>query len=639
MLSIIILLSLLPNAEAAKSNLPKELSDFLGTPPAHFQKKILAPSLKIKKARDLKQAGDLDGAIAELKAVLKTGDMQEHAAYELAATYREKKDFAKSNFQLLRLQSEFPSNPYSESVKDQIFENDCDGALAAADASGRKRGANDLFKCLYHFSWKEWNNREPQVVALYEVLKNAKDPLFKPFVAELLQAFSPGSKIRARIGKDLSSEEISSLSTPAKLRLRTSQPAGVKPAYLDAEFFDEGMQLVVSGKWKEAKGTFEKFLSEFPTSEHIDRANYWIARCDESLGNSDLAKKEFGDIFEDAPLSYYGLQAALHLNKDLKSYITNTENTSVKIRGTLFTRQAKSLWRVRALLEAGLFDHARDEAEYLFQSRPGGYTFGQDTPDGAILVSLLYSIAGYHQGAFQHGYAAVNLKNSYLGKSLGMVFPPAFKSEFEKAAESTGINPFLLLSLTKQESAFKANAISKSDAFGLMQLIYPTAKEVDLEATKPRLFEPEYNIQLGSKYLQKLLEKFQGNIALALAGYNAGPNRAAQWQKRSVEGGSKSIDIFIDTIPFTETRKYVGSILRNYAWYRLANNDTQQLTSIQDLAFQWQKTKPAAVADETQKLEEKIAPKVEEKTPPVEIPANKPQEVAPAPLPTEPSKP
>ena len=113
------------------------------------------------------------------------------------------------------------------------------------------------------------------------------------------------------------------------------------------------------------------------------------------------------------------------------------------------------------------------------------------------------------------------------------------------------------------------------------------------------LFDPGANTKAGALYLYKLLDKYQGNIALALAAYNAGPNRVQQWLKDLDETplmkDGFDPDAFIDAIPFSETRKYVGNILRNYAWYKILSREGT-ITSVQELIFQWQKTpKKAAI--------------------------------------------
>lgn len=580
------MLALLLPLLALASELPPELNTFLGKPPAAFEKKFLQPAKQLKKAMVHVADKKTDAAIKEFAPLSAKGEMAEHASFELSRAYREKKDFAKSTALANRVLYEFPSTPYRDQLQEMVDENDCDQGL-------KTKSQSLLFRCLQKISWREWADKEPQVTELYNLLKKSKDPLFGPYVAELIQALPASAPLRARIAKEIPNKDLQAYGTMARYRTRTSPPAGVRPTNPDADLFDLGMQAVLEKKWGDANGSFKKLVADFPQSEHLDRAQYWIARSEEALGNADEAKRRYNEIYSENPLSYYGLQSALRLKKDLSLLIAPSSAEPAPLQGTLLPRQAVAIWRLRALMETGLIDQARMEAKALFQYRPGGSTFGQDNAGGAALVALLYHTAGYSMGAFSQAYAAISLDANQLNAfTLDLIFPSNFQKQFEAAGERTGVNPYLLLSVAKQESAFLPNAISRANAFGLMQLLLSTARDIDGKTTREALFDPAVNTQLGSRYLQKLIERFQGNIALALAAYNAGPTRAVQWQKRMLEFSSMKenfdMDTFIDTIPFTETRRYVGSILRNYAWYKLMNKDGT-IGTIEELAFQWQK--------------------------------------------------
>lgn len=589
--------------KSADSLLTTESEKFLGTPPKGFKEKYLAPAKKLKAALLLKQ-DHADQAIKALIPLAQNGEYAEHASYELALLYREKKEFQKSLTQVQRLLFEMPPSAYSDQVRPWILDNRCELAT-------QSKKKNDLLYCLQNTPWKEWNNREDQIKALYELLKKSSDPLLGSFVAEAIQALPSTSPLRTKFGKEIPNAELKKYAQVPRYRTGSINPSGVKAINPDADLFDQGMVAVLEGKFSDAQDLFKKMIADFPQSDHGERARYWIARTSDLTGKSEDAKQRYEQIFQENPLGYYGLQSALRLKRDLRTFFVPSEINPKPMEGTPLIGQARSLWKIRALLEVGLLEQTREEAEFLFQSRPGSFTFGQDNAEGAILVGQLYQAAGYHLAAFSHAYAATTLDPAQLNLlTLDLIFPQVFQKEFEEASMNTNIHPLLLASLTKQESAFLPNALSRADAYGLMQLIPTTAKEVDPKIKKEQLFLPKENIRLGSKYLQKLLEKYQGSIALALAGYNAGPNRANQWQKKMLEYDSMKknfdVEVFIDTIPFTETRKYVGSILRNFAWYKLLNKDGS-IESVQELASQWQRN---------QKVEQPATPP----TPPESIP-------------------
>ena len=587
-------------ATAKAPSLPADLEDFLGPPPAKFEQKFRKPALELKAAfRLLGEKKDAQ-AISKLQAI-SSSEMGEHAGFELGRLLSEKKDFAKSSTQLEKLLRQYPGSVYADKAKDLLDHNECELGLQKKGAEGQAL----LQRCLWRASWKSWGSElDPQANALYTQLKSTKDPLFEPFVAELIQALPSSAPLRQRIAKELSGDKLDKLADLARFRSKSVNAAGVKAVSPDLELFESAMKLVHQEDWEEANALFRRFPAEFPQSEHWERAQFWIARTEERMGNKDEAKKRFEQILSENPFTYYGLQAAIYLKHDWAGALANgthgpqASKAAVKFEGSVVTRQAVSLWRLRALLEAGLIEVAREEAKFLFHYKPGGATLGQDKARGALLMARLFGEAGYHLGAFSHAYAALSLEPSLLeSSSVRMIFPDIYESDFRAAGEKTGVHPLLLASVAKQESAFLPNAVSRADALGLMQLLLPTAKEVATVKERDDLFRPALNLQAGALYLHKLLLRFENNIAFALAAYNAGPSRMSSWQKDFVAASpllrrNFDPDAFIDSIPFTETRKYVANILRNYAWYKLLGKDGN-ISSIQELSFQWQK--PASV--------------------------------------------
>jgi soluble lytic murein transglycosylase-like protein len=150
-----------------------------------------------------------------------------------------------------------------------------------------------------------------------------------------------------------------------------------------------------------------------------------------------------------------------------------------------------------------------------------------------------------------------------------MLYPQVFWPEISQLAQTRGLNPYLVLSIIRQESAFNPAAISSSGARGLMQLMPTTAQELlhklklPQEATS-RLHDPQLSMTLGTHYFAGLMQRYQGNVVLALAGYNAGPTRAARWRE---QWPGVPTDEFIERSPLDETRNYVKLILRNLMIY------------------------------------------------------------------------
>ncbi|MDX8398583.1 MAG: transglycosylase SLT domain-containing protein [Mariprofundaceae bacterium] len=158
--------------------------------------------------------------------------------------------------------------------------------------------------------------------------------------------------------------------------------------------------------------------------------------------------------------------------------------------------------------------------------------------------------------------------------ALALRFPMGFSSEVNDAAGLKGLDHSLLWSVIRQESVFNARAISRVGAQGLMQLMPSTAKYVAKKhgvkrSESKNLLNPAVNIRLGSLYLSDLLQRFDGNRALAVAAYNAGSTRVKRWRKRLA---FKHADIWVELIPFNETRRYVQQVLAFTAVYDWLQN-------------------------------------------------------------------
>jgi soluble lytic murein transglycosylase len=164
---------------------------------------------------------------------------------------------------------------------------------------------------------------------------------------------------------------------------------------------------------------------------------------------------------------------------------------------------------------------------------------------------------GWHQQAINTTIRAKQWND------LSIRFPLAYQNNILNTAKSVTIRPEWLYAITRQESAFGQDAYSPVGARGLMQLMPGTAKNVarkmGLNYSKSDLFKPEKNIALGSNYLKTLLDDFQGNHILATAAYNAGPQRVKSWLNK--QNLALPHDIWIETLPFHETRNYIQNVL------------------------------------------------------------------------------
>ena len=146
---------------------------------------------------------------------------------------------------------------------------------------------------------------------------------------------------------------------------------------------------------------------------------------------------------------------------------------------------------------------------------------------------------------------------------LALRFPVGYLSQVQSHAYRHSLEPAVVLGLIRQESMLDARAQSPVGAMGLMQIMPKTGRQIAQEInerwqSESSLFDPDVNIKYGAYYYKSLLSRFNGHVALATAAYNAGPARVAKWLPL---GRSMPADIWVETIPYKETRRYVTSVL------------------------------------------------------------------------------
>jgi soluble lytic murein transglycosylase len=148
------------------------------------------------------------------------------------------------------------------------------------------------------------------------------------------------------------------------------------------------------------------------------------------------------------------------------------------------------------------------------------------------------------------------------------LYPLKYQDYIVKYSQEYQMDPYMVAAVIKVESGFSPNVVSSKGAVGLMQIMPETAtwaaEKMDMKDFKiETLVIPETNIKIGTWYLAKLLEEFNGDITLALAAYNGGRGNVREWLKSGQIRGSKE-----DNIPFAETKDFVSKVKKAYKWYR-----------------------------------------------------------------------
>jgi pentatricopeptide repeat protein len=224
---------------------------------------------------------------------------------------------------------------------------------------------------------------------------------------------------------------------------------------------------------------------------------------------------------------------------------------------------------LKELVHYNLIDEAVDFIHWV-TAEAGGLTIS-DRHTLMLIESILYLRQGNYAMAFIsfrdnfQCYRCVRLPR-FLSQ---IVLPVKYENLIDQYCQEYKLDRELVFALIREESFFRADAVSPANACGLMQLLLETARQVAyphrMKVFRRDLFDPGINIRLGTEYLKNLLDKYNGKLPLALAAYNAGRERVDEWMNRF---GTVKDDEFIEMIPFSETRNYVKNILRNYFYYR-----------------------------------------------------------------------
>ena len=330
-------------------------------------------------------------------------------------------------------------------------------------------------------------------------------------------------------------------------------------------------------------------LSKFPASEEVPGALYFLARLSESGGDAEAARSYYNEIVREYPGHYYTALARERLastpaaarpavaradssqHNNRADEFLRTVAFPVRARTPSFLPNAlakKRMERARMLSAAGLEDWAEGELRYAAQY--------EDQPH---VIALELATEQTHRDLYAQ---ALRYVKRYTGDYLRFpidaaptdfwhfAFPVPFRADFERSARKNNLDLFLLTALARQESEFDPKAVSPSSARGLTQLLPATGRELgrrlQIKAfTTASLFQPAVNVDLGAYYLRSIADAFDGRWEVALAGYNAGPNRAKAWLTWA---DFREPAEFIETIPFRETRNYVQIVLRNADLYR-----------------------------------------------------------------------
>ena len=312
-----------------------------------------------------------------------------------------------------------------------------------------------------------------------------------------------------------------------------------------------GLMYFAKGKYSESAASL-KSASEVP-GVFIGRALYWLFRAQTKLEKSE-ARETLETLHAKYPFSFHSLVAQTATGKDPGELLARTAPPP--------TTRSRQDPEVNLLLEQVEILNRLEFNAAASRVLNWAVALGKGVEPEVMLYMAELKKGENEYTSKIYLLSDVLYKNPSLvsRQSLELYFPKVLFPVFEKQSEV--IDPYFLLAVARRESAFNPRAVSTANARGLLQVLPKTGRKI---MKKPNLFDPATNVEVGAKYFANLLQRVDGNVHYALAAYNAGPQKLQAWTK------TYPVDdpvLFIDMIPFRETREYVGSVLRNYYWYR-----------------------------------------------------------------------
>ena len=318
-----------------------------------------------------------------------------------------------------------------------------------------------------------------------------------------------------------------------------------------------------AGRRPRAIKELQQVLRLRPDSETERAATFWLADAQHGAGSKAEAKKLWASLVERYPFSYYGLRAALRIGAPLPA--PSLAFPALTLRDAVI---AHPDYKAAVLLSgAGWLSEAA-----VYARRLNG-AFRRD--DAVALLAARASAAA------DDASSASTLMSSYFGPYLqrpasalpedfwSLAYPRAYWPEVSSAAARHDVDPLLMLGLARQESHFDRMARSPVGAVGLFQVMPYTAAELDATFSQPgameRLVEADVSAELAAKLIATLKALYDGAAAPTIASYNADKERVQVWWK-SAKGLPE--ELFIDSIPYQQTRAYVRQVLANHAMYQ-----------------------------------------------------------------------
>jgi soluble lytic murein transglycosylase len=334
----------------------------------------------------------------------------------------------------------------------------------------------------------------------------------------------------------------------------THAPAGI---FSDEACFRAGIVSFVLGDARRAATTFDELSKRFPNSTELLAASYWAGRSWSKAGSVALARERWRSVMTREPNSYYASASAKRLAVSPFSPIAAAIPRSPAFQ--------TKLSRAAALEHLGMDTEERYEYDAIEKDASEAPSMALGA--GAVLIDRGQVPRGIRLGWRAIAAARETGRADLRGYSLA--YPLLRRDALTAQARANKLDPAVVAGVIRQESSWNPHAVSRAGARGWMQVLPSVGKEIAQARRYPvwepaLLFDPDVSLEMGTSHLRGALSHYN-SLPRALAAYNAGESRVRRWVQRT---GAEDPEVFIERIPFVETRDYVRIVMRNAELYR-----------------------------------------------------------------------
>lgn len=330
-----------------------------------------------------------------------------------------------------------------------------------------------------------------------------------------------------------------------------------------------GWTYVLAKRYDDALQIFDRYGHEFPDGNYRDNALFWTGKIDQLLGKTAESDAAFTALFQRYPYSYYSYRSRQILDEPpVTRDVISSGNIFPKVENEIAALSEPRLNAVRELAWLGLQRDASGEMQAIAAAYPGNagvlFQLADLYADGGEPFKAEGILERHFRPFIRHGGSGIP------HRFWEILYPLKYWDTIRTEAEKRQVDPYLIAAIIRQESGFEPSVVSNAGAVGIMQIMPAEAARIAAAAglpapTRPQLFDPIVNIQIGVAEFAQKLAVMHGTPILAIATYNAGEEAVGKWLAQTPVD---DMDLFVESIPYNETRLYVKTVTRNRFEYR-----------------------------------------------------------------------